>query len=207
MRLGERRVARRRPRRRAPRDRAARSRQRRIVQPGLGERTLDERSGRAARRCGLGAGSSMTTPGRAAARSPARNARSDRIQRQRDAGAVTRLAIGPERAAVGQRGQTGERQRQDPVARPAAGVRDEPDAARVVLEARVVQRRRDRATRRGALRSRWSVSMVLASPEGRSGRCREVDSGRQRSGADDEASAGGTGRSRSIRPQPRRQDW
>jgi hypothetical protein len=37
--------------------------------------------------------------------------------------------------------KTGEGQRQDPLAIPAAGVRDEPDPARIVLEPWVVERR------------------------------------------------------------------
>ena len=61
------------------------------------------------------------------------------VEREGHPGAVTRLAVGPERAAMRERREAGERERQDPIARPPAGVRDEPDAARIVLEARVVE--------------------------------------------------------------------
>ena len=41
---------------------------------------------------------------------------------------------------MGERCETGQGQRQDAITRVPAGIRDEPDPARVVLEARVVQR-------------------------------------------------------------------
>ena len=63
-----------------------------------------------------------------------------RLERQEDAGAVARCAVGGERPAMTERAQPGQGERQDPVARPSAGVRDEPDAARVVLVATVVER-------------------------------------------------------------------
>ena len=64
------------------------------------------------------------------------------VQRQRDPGTVARFAVRAERAAMAERRQPGQGQRQDPLARPSAGVRDEPDPARVMLEPRVVQRGR-----------------------------------------------------------------
>ena len=42
---------------------------------------------------------------------------------------------------MSQGGQPRKRKRQDPVARPPARVRDEPDAARIVLVPRLIQRR------------------------------------------------------------------
>ncbi len=62
------------------------------------------------------------------------------IERQGDPGAVARLPVRPERAAVAERGQAGQRQRQDPIARAPAGVRHEPDAAGVMLEPPLVER-------------------------------------------------------------------
>ena len=82
----------------------------------------------------------MPRAGRAAAALAGEQLQQRSVERQRDPGAVARLAVGAERAAMAERGQPGEGQRQDPVARPAAGVRDEPDAAGVVLEPRVVER-------------------------------------------------------------------
>ncbi len=62
-----------------------------------------------------------------------------RVQRQRYAGTVARFAVRGECPAVPERGQPGEGEGQDPVARSTTGIRDEPDAARIVLEARVVE--------------------------------------------------------------------
>jgi hypothetical protein len=62
------------------------------------------------------------------------------LQRQQHPGAVARRAVGRERAAMAQRGQAGERERQHLRALATRRVRDEADAACVVLEAWVVQR-------------------------------------------------------------------
>ena len=62
------------------------------------------------------------------------------IQRQRDAGTVARFAVRPERPAMGERREPGEREWEDPRPRPAAGIRHEAHAASVVLEPRVVER-------------------------------------------------------------------
>ena len=109
-------------------------------QAGLGEGRLDERPG--TRLGGAAARQEQRDDrrplgGRA---SPASSSQDEPVERERDPGAVARFAVGPERAAMAQRGQAGQGQRQDPVARSPARVRDEPDAARVVLEARLVQR-------------------------------------------------------------------
>ena len=79
-------------------------------------------------------------PGRPAAAGAREQLQDRAVERQRHPRSVARLAVGPERATMTQRGQPGKGERQDPVARPATCVRDEPDAARVVLEPRVVQR-------------------------------------------------------------------
>ncbi len=63
------------------------------------------------------------------------------VQREGDARAIARFAIGPERTAVSERREAGEGQRQHPVPGPPARVRDEPDTARIVLVPRVVERR------------------------------------------------------------------
>ena len=108
---------------------------------GPPRRRSTRRASRArARRSGHAAGTATRSPGRRG-RGVAGDQLEERpIERERDAGAVARLAVGPERPAMTQRAETGQRQRQDAIARPAAGVRDEPDAAGVVLVARVVQR-------------------------------------------------------------------
>ncbi len=62
------------------------------------------------------------------------------LQRQADPGSVARLAIGGERAAVAQCAEPGECQRQDAVARAPAGIGDEPNPARVMLEPGIVER-------------------------------------------------------------------
>src|SRR5436190_2300389 len=64
-----------------------------------------------------------------------------RAERQRDARAVRRGAVGAERTPVRQRRQPAEREREDLRPAGSARVRDEPDAARIVLERGVVQRR------------------------------------------------------------------
>jgi hypothetical protein len=64
------------------------------------------------------------------------------LEREEDARAVARFAVGRERPAMPKRAESGERERQDAVAASTAGVRDEPDTARVVLEGAVVERRR-----------------------------------------------------------------
>ena len=63
------------------------------------------------------------------------------VERECDARAIARFAIGPECAAMPERGEAGQGQRQHPVARPSARVRDEADTARIVLVPRVVQGR------------------------------------------------------------------
>ena len=83
----------------------------------------------------------MATAGRVAASStPATSSSTARSSGSEIAGTVARGAIGAERPAMAEGGQTGQGQRQDPVARAAARVRDEPDAAGIVLVARVVER-------------------------------------------------------------------
>ena len=69
------------------------------------------------------------------------DARAEAVERKRDAGAVTGLGVGCDRATVRQARECLQRQRQD--ARRGTGLRlcDEADAARVVVEPRVVQRR------------------------------------------------------------------
>ena len=100
---------------------------------------------------------SDTMPGRPAAAGPASSSRSDRSRGSDTPGSVARLAVGPECAAVTQGSQPGKGKRQDPVARPAAGVRDEPDAARVMLEPRFVERSGGRGAG-GVASSPWPVS-------------------------------------------------
>ena len=74
-------------------------------------------------------------------RSSPRDQRQQRArERQRDPGAIARHPVGPERATVAEGRQAGQRQRQHALVRPAARVRDEPDATGVVLEAFLVQR-------------------------------------------------------------------
>ncbi len=121
----------------------------------LGDRHLDDRPG-AGRR---GAGSRQEAeedPGRSGGASGCSGGARDQpkegpVERQRHAGAIARFAVGPERAAMGQRRQSGERQREHPIARPPAGIRHEPHAARIVFEARVIER----VVGRGG----WSVAM------------------------------------------------
>ncbi len=60
---------------------------------------------------------------------------------QRHPRPVARLAVGGERPAVGQRPEPREGERQHPIPRPTAGVRHEPDPARIVLIPGVVERR------------------------------------------------------------------
>ncbi len=69
------------------------------------------------------------------------------LQGQGDPGPVGRCAVGAERAAVPECGETGERQRKDPIRRAPAGIGRETDPARVVLARRVVERRRSDPTR------------------------------------------------------------
>ena len=117
-------------------------RQRDDGQARVGEDPLDQRAAPRPPADGRAAGTAKTTAGRPAVAAPASSWSSGLVERQGDPGAVARLAVGAERAAMAERREPGQGQRQDPVARPAARVRDEPDAARVVLEARVVQRGR-----------------------------------------------------------------
>ena len=125
----------------------------------------------ALRRHDRAAGTATRRPAAAAAASPASSSSTDRSSGRAIAGAVARLPVRSERPAMPERRQPGEGQRQHPIARPPARVRDEPDAARVVLVARVVQGRDDllwRLVLAGAL----SVVHVLSSGEGRTGRRR-----------------------------------
>ena len=62
------------------------------------------------------------------------------LEGQRDARTVARLAVRREGAAMTQRREAGQCERQDTVTRRAARIGDEADAARVVLERRVVER-------------------------------------------------------------------
>ena len=73
------------------------------------------------------------------------------VEREGDPGAVAGFAVGAERAAMAQRGQSGERQGEHPVARSATGVRHEPDAARIVLIPRVVERHGEGAAAAGSV--------------------------------------------------------
>ncbi len=82
----------------------------------------------------------ITTPGCSTACGPAINDSKDRDNGQRDSSPVARLTVRCERPPVGQCPQPGQRQRQHPRTRSTAGIRHEPDPARVVLEPRVVQR-------------------------------------------------------------------
>ena len=116
-------------------------RQAAIARPVSRNVGLDERPGTPLARRGTVAGTArrcrVASRPRRPRRPPRREQRQQRpIERQRDPGAIARLPVRPERAAVAERGQPGEGQRQDPVARPPAGVRDEPDATGVMLEAR-----------------------------------------------------------------------
>ena len=63
-----------------------------------------------------------------------------RLERQQDAGAVARGAVGGECAAVTERAEPGQGERQDERPRPPAGVSHEPDPAGIVLVAWVVER-------------------------------------------------------------------
>ena len=67
------------------------------------------------------------------------------IERERDTSAVARFTVGAERPTMAQRAEPGQRQREDPVARSPAGIGHEPDATRIVLVARVIQRAAGRA--------------------------------------------------------------
>ena len=91
------------------------------------------------------------------------------IEREGDARAVARLAIGAERAAMAQRSETRQRQRQHPIARPPAGVRHETDAASIVLVAFVVERAVGAGGDGGAGSSPW----LGLRREGRTDRRRE----------------------------------
>ena len=86
-----------------------------------------------------GGAKTVTIPGRPATsvRQPGEDAR---LERQQDAGAVARGAVGGECAAVTERAEPGQGERQDARPRPPAGVRHEPDAAGIVLVAWVVER-------------------------------------------------------------------
>ena len=105
------------PRRRpAPRRSTGTSRQATTGRPGVGERPLDERP----RPRGGGAAARQEQHRRRPAAPRRRLAPGDqprgpsRLERERDARPVARLAVGPERAAMGQRREPGQRQRQDP---------------------------------------------------------------------------------------------
>ena len=139
-RLGERRPGRRPRTLQAQTRSTGTSRQRSDRQPRLGERRLHERPGPPLDGPAAWQEQRHDRPVGRRGRVAREQLEERAVERQRHAGAVARLAVGPERAAVAQRGQPGKGKRQDPVARPAARVRDEPDAARVVLEPRVVQR-------------------------------------------------------------------
>ena len=130
-----------RPRLRAPSMSTGTARQRRPAGRPRRRSASTSARARALGQRGRAAGTARRPPGRSAASaSPAIRPRSRAIERQRDTGAVARLAVGAECPSMAERGQAGEGQRQDPVARAPAGVRDEPDATRVVLEARLVER-------------------------------------------------------------------
>ncbi len=73
------------------------------------------------------------------------------VEGEGDPGAVAGLAVGTERAAMAQRGQPGEGEGEDPVMRSAAGIRDEPDAACIVLVPRVVERHGEGAAVAGSV--------------------------------------------------------
>ena len=104
---------------------------------------LDERPRAPLAADAIGAGTEDDPGSRAAGDAAAalpRDQLQDRpIQRECDAGAVARLAVRAERPAMGQGRQPGERERQDPVPRSAAGIGHEPHTTGVVLEARVVE--------------------------------------------------------------------
>ena len=84
----------------------------------------------------------VRTPGRSPAIAVGiEDAHERRRQGQEDPGAVARGAVGGEGAAMTEGAEAAERQGEHPGAGPAAGVRDEPDPAGVVLVARVVEGR------------------------------------------------------------------
>ncbi len=63
-----------------------------------------------------------------------------RLEREGDAGAIGRLTVGGERAAVAERGKAGQGEGEDPGRGSTAGIGDEADATGIVLVARVVER-------------------------------------------------------------------
>jgi hypothetical protein len=69
------------------------------------------------------------------------------LQWKRHASTIARFAVGAERAAMTQRRQAGQRQWENTIARTSTRIGDEPDAARVVLEGRIVEGRRWRSVR------------------------------------------------------------
>ena len=119
-------------------------------------------------------------------------------ERHRHAGAVARLAVGGECPTVGQRREACERERQHPRMRPTAGVRHEPDSARIVLEPLVVQRRSVVAL----VVSIGGVHLALAAPKDVERPPPGWDGGRV-DGVSDRAERGSVGRSRYGRSRSR----
>ena len=69
-----------------------------------------------------------------------------RSEREQDARPVARFTVRREGATVTEGREAGQREREHPPGGPSTGIRDEPDAARVVLEGGVVERRVGRPT-------------------------------------------------------------
>ena len=96
-------------------------------------------------------------------RRPDRGGADRRGEREQDARPVARLTVGREGSTVTEGRQPGQREREDPPGRPATGIRDEPDAARVVLEGGVVEGRLGRPLWGAAARHR-TVRPIVARP-------------------------------------------
>ena len=113
-------------------------------QPDLGQGRLDDRHGAPARRSP--AGQEQLEDRRSLADLPAppdtgrQPCEQRRLERQGHARPVRRGPVGAERASVPERREPGQGERHDPLGRSAAGIGDEADATRIVLERRVVQR-------------------------------------------------------------------
>ncbi len=156
---------------------------------------------------------SMPTPSRSPSSSRTPSARPRRGHKPardlgQDAGAVAALAVGGNRAAVREVGHRLDRLSDDVVAGLAADSGDEPHAARIVLEARVIQPRRRWDVRRpnsGLLahvvkpfKLRWRTLASTKKPACRS--TRRPRSARGGAPTDDAAYAAATGRA--IDPRP-----
>ena len=122
------------------------------MRPAAAKVVVDERAGPALRAPARAAGRATRRPAASRRAGPGEQLEQRAVERQRDARAVARLAVGPERAAVGQRRET----RRARAAGPArATARRRPRRTR--RRTHRARSARRRAARRRRRRGRWSL--------------------------------------------------